>query len=195
MQTESTSTPEQPFRGIKLYFSGSIGGIEEADYELPEQLTGYMQEKGATILDPQVAISARRKPDEFRSAMLGVQGISSEEWDQLSPQEKDLRIYRKDMSLVDQATHVVALVNGISFGVGMELQRALDKPTLGKNLTPILGLIHTDNIDELSYRMIRGAAQKYPHFQLKTYASFEDATRAIHEFLAPPTQQIARKRR
>jgi hypothetical protein len=65
----------------------------------------------------------------------------------------------------------------------MELQRALDKPALGKNVTPMLGLIHQDLFDNVS-PMVRGAAQQYPHFHLRTYNSLADAQKVIHGFLA-----------
>lgn len=191
--TETKNIPEQPFEGKDIYFSGSIGGINEVDYEFPQQLTTYMQEGGATIIDPQVAVSAKQKPKEFLAAMLGVQGLTEEEWNALTQQQRDERIYTKDISLVNQASHVVALVNGVSFGMGMELQRALDKPALGMNHTPILALVHQDNYEGLS-RMVRGAAQKYPHFHVKTYTSLPDAQHEIREFLVGKTVKQSTRR-
>lgn len=192
MNSETKQTPEMPFKGIRVYFSGSIGGINETDYEFPEKLTAYMQENGAVILDPQVAISSKEKPREFLEAMLGVHGLSIEQWNTLTPQEKDARIYEKDISLVNEASHVIALLNGVSFGMGMELQRALDKPKLGMNPTPILGLVHKDNYSQLS-KMVRGAAQKYPNFHLQTYRSSADAKQAVFTFLS--LKPTATKRR
>lgn len=182
MKCEIGQSPERPFEEKTVYFSGSIGGFGEVTSEFPEQLTAYMLGLGADILDPHVAISAKRKPDEFMASMLRSHGLSQEEWHRLSQQEKDLKIYEGDIAMVDRASHVVALVNGASFGVGMELQRALNKPALGQPLTPILGLVQKDQYDHLSL-MVRGAAQKYPNFHLKTYASLTEAKQAIHEFL------------
>lgn len=188
MRHETKQTPEQPFRGLDVYFSGSIDGVRETDYEFPERLVAYMQENGATILDPQIPISPQEKPNEFLSAMLGVQGLTREEWNKLTQEERDLRIYEKDLSGATKASHIVALVNGASYGVGMELQRVLDKPALGMSLTPILGLVHEDNYSKLS-KMVRGAAQKYPHFKLQTYKSLPDAEQAVFTFLSAKTAQ------
>jgi hypothetical protein len=92
-------------------------------------------------------------------------------------------IRKHDISLVDKATHVVAIVNGPSFGVGMELQRALDKPKLGLNQTPILCLVEEKLYDGLS-NMIRGvSAKESPTFELKTYQNLRQAKELIYDFL------------
>ena len=65
MTRENAQIPEQPFSGRDVYFSGSVGGVTESDFEFPEQLVAYMRESGTTILDPQVAISAKKNLMSF----------------------------------------------------------------------------------------------------------------------------------
>lgn len=174
--------PQQkyPFIGKKIYYSGSMGGVSEVDKEFPERLVTYLKQKGATVLDEHVAIP--HKYDEMLALLVKSHGISLSEWVKLAEHEQDLKIYEHDIRLINQASHVIALLNGISMGVGMELQEALRKPELGLPLTPILGLFHQDFSVKVS-RMVKGAAQKHPHFHLKAYSSLEEAQSHIHNFL------------
>jgi hypothetical protein len=75
---------------------------------------------------------------------------------------------------------VVALVNGPSHGVGMEIERALLKPERGLPLTPILCLIRADLLEKLTW-MIRGIKQE--GFYLKTYTDLDSAQKIIFDFL------------
>lgn len=172
-----------PFAGKKVYYSGSITGVEEKDLEFPEQLVGYIEKLGAQVIDPHVAISQKLKKDAFLAALVTSHGLTRKEWENLPPHEQSKRVYQHDIALVDQATHLVALLNGTSFGVAMEIQEALRKPDIGLNLTPILGLVHENFLDRLSL-MIKGAAEIYPHFHLQTYQTLTEAQKAIHKFLS-----------
>jgi len=44
-----------PFRGLKVYFSGSIRGSPEPDPEFPRKLVQYMTTGGADVLSEHVA--------------------------------------------------------------------------------------------------------------------------------------------
>ncbi|HSX40405.1 MAG TPA: hypothetical protein VLF68_02210 [Candidatus Saccharimonadales bacterium] len=181
MATESKKTPERPFGGLKIYYSGSMAGVAELDLDFPSQLVTYMEQGGAEVLDKHVAIP--HKGDEFLAAIALTHGFTFEEWQGLAQHEKDTRIYRHDMKLIDQATHVITLLNGASHGVGMEVQEALRKPHMGLNHTPILGLVHESAGANLS-PMMRGASHVYAElFQLQTYTNLESAQQAIHTFL------------
>ena len=80
--------------------------------------------------------------------------------------------------------HVVALVNAASTGVGMELQRALDKPLMGMNETPILCLIHQDQLQKLSF-MVRGVdPEESAVFHLHEYLTLHQAKQHIFDFLS-----------
>lgn len=92
-------------------------------------------------------------------------------------------IRRQDTEWVDTCSHFIAVVNAPSHGVGMEIERALLKPRLGLNETPILCLVHESLVEKLSY-MIRGISQtEFPNFSLETYADLKSAQEAAHAFL------------
>jgi hypothetical protein len=108
-------------------------------------------------------------------------GMTVQKW-QENPQPW-FSVRRQDLEWVDEATHVVALVNAPSLGVGMEIQRAIDKPRLGMNSTPILCLISKDRSPGLSF-MIRGVSEEEsPLFQLREYENLNQAQKHIHNFL------------
>jgi len=154
---------------IKVYFSGSIKGTPEPDLEFAWKLVRYMDEIGVDVLSEHVA---GRNREEMDSVFAIRTGKTIEELQKDS--EPWFGIRKQDMEWVDEATHVVALVNAPSFGVGMELQRALE------NKTPILCLVSEDSFSKLSY-MIRGITQEY--FLLKTYKNLDEAKAHIYSFL------------
>ncbi|MEK7526093.1 MAG: hypothetical protein AAB546_01285, partial [Patescibacteria group bacterium] len=101
----------------------------------------------------------------------------------LAKPEPWLLIRKQDNEWVDQATHLVAVVNAPSHGVGMEIERAILKPQRGLNETPILCLIHETLLDKLSF-MVRGVSEdEHPSFHLKTYTNLQEAQNTVHDFL------------
>lgn len=178
--TERDLPSRRIFDGKKVYYSGSIAGVAEKEPDFAEHLVRYMTENGATILSEHVAIP--HKKEEFKLVLATKLGLSLEEFIQLDQDELSRRIYENDMLMVNNATHFIALVNAPSHGVGMEIQRALDKPKMGLNPTPILCLIHEDAKLRLS-AMIRGVAETNKYFLLKTYSTFIGAEQAVYEFL------------
>ncbi len=65
----------------------------------------------------------------------------------------------------------------------MEIQRAIDKPRMGMNLTPVLCLVHEELFDKVTW-MIRGvSAIESPVFRLAVYLALQDAQNKIEEFL------------
>lgn len=174
----------KPFTGKKIYYSGSLTGTPEFDLQFPKQLVAFMENNGAHVLDPHVAISPQLKGErEAYFENLGLKyNLSLNDWNNLTYEDQDKTRYTYFINLLDEATHVVALLNGPTTGVGMEIEHALLKPKLSLNGTPILGLVHKDKREMLS-PMIRGAAQVYDHFYLKTYTSVTEAHRHIQQFL------------
>ena len=171
---------ERPFEGLKIYFSGSIRGIPHPDPNLPWELVQYMVRSGANVLSEHVAARTR---DEMFVIFLRKSGID------LGPytREERAKIARRvDFGWVREASHLIALVDTPSLGVGMEAQEAIRKPQLGFNQTPILFLAHKDTIeaDKLS-NMITGidAEEEGVTFEVGEYNSFEDACRIIQSFL------------
>ncbi len=166
---------DNPFEGTKIYFSGSIKGAPESDPEFPKKLVKFMTDNGANVLSEHVVYPLGDKMDKV---MVKKAGIKLEEL-QNHPQRWFL-IREIDTNWVDQADFMIAIVNGPSHGVGMEIERALIKPERGLSKTPILCLIHEDLEEKLSY-MIRGI--KSDDFYLKTYTDFKSAEDLVFNFL------------
>lgn len=137
------------------------------------------------MLDPFVAIPSKLEPDAFLGALAAAHNLTVRQWQEMASAERNGRIYRHDIGLVEQASHVVALLNGPSPGVDMELQHAFNKPLLGLNETPVLGLVHASIADVVS-PMVQGAACYYPLFHLERYTNAEEAQQAIYQFLLRP---------
>lgn len=174
---------ERPFAGKLVYYSGSIKGTREAQPDFPWQLVQYMVENGASVLSEHVAARTPEEMDQIRARKCGLTidellAIKqSEQWSKF--------IRRKDLEWVHQATHLVALVNGPSHGVGMEIQEALRKPQLGFNHTPVLCLIREDSLNSLS-GMVSGISPEVDgqiEFFLKTYRDILEARAIILNFL------------
>lgn len=169
---------EKPFAGTKVYYSGSIKGTSEVDPEFGWKLVQYMAEEGAEVLSEYVAARTKEEREKMLADKIGM-----ELDEMLSHPEPWYQIRKKDLEWVDHSTHFVALVNGPSHGVGMELERAILKPNRGLNPTPILCLIQKDQLGKLTY-MIRGISMdECPDYFLETYTDLEDAKRIIKAFL------------
>jgi len=169
------SIESQPFKGLKVYYSGSIKGVPEQDPQFPWKLVKYMSERGADVLSEHVAA---RTPEEMESIRASRIGEKVKEI--IGHPEPWFTVREIDVEWVDKATHVVSLVNTPSHGVGMEIERALLKPKIGLNFTPILCLIKEDFLEKLSY-MVRGI--KDEGFFLKTYQNIFDAKSLVNDFL------------
>ncbi len=169
----------KPFEGLKVYYSGSIKGTPELDPQFPWKLVQYMSENGADVLSEHVAARSQLEMDEIRARRIG---ISIQEYNE--DPHPWVAVRRQDIAWVDQATHLVALVNAPSLGVGMEIQRALDKPKMGLNKTLILCLIQEEIAPRLSF-MVRGiTSEESPEFQLQTYQNLQQAQSHIFDFLS-----------
>ena len=169
------SIESQPFKGLKIYYSGSIKGIPEEDPQFPWKLVEYMSERRANVLSEHVAARTKEEMDSIRAMRIGK--TIRELLENTKPW---FEIRETDVKWVDEATHVISLVNGPSHGVGMEIERALLKPERGLPFTPVLGLIKEEYLEKLSY-MVRGI--KNEGFFLKTYKNLIDAESLINDFL------------
>lgn len=169
---------EKPFAGLKIYYSGTIAGAPESDQEFPIKLVEYMEENGANVLSKHVAYTSDRKlMDEIKAEKMG---ITVEELRSMSIADS---VRKQDLTWVDEATHVVALVNAPSHGVGMELQEAILKPRLGLNETPVLCLVHQDVYKKLSGMITGVSPDEAPNFYIRQYGNAEGAKETIHDFL------------
>jgi len=151
--------------------------MPEADPEFPIKLIQFMVENGAEVLSEHVAYSDKEESNEifYKKTEVNLKDLPVE--------ERAIVVRKQDISWVDEADCVVALVNSPSLGVGMEIQRALDKEKLGMKKTPILCLVKNEMLDKLSF-MIRGInIEESEVFQLKTYQGLEEAQGHIFDFL------------
>ncbi len=180
---ERLISSEKPFAETKVYYSGSIKGVKETAPDFPWQLVQYIIEQGADVLSEHVAARTLEEMEIIRARKCGLDIDKlllikqSEQWSRF--------LRQKDLEWVHQATHIVALVNGPSHGVGMEIQEALRKPQLGFNLTPILCLVHKDMINSLS-GMVKGICPEVDGqviFSLRTYQDLDEAKKIVYEFL------------
>jgi hypothetical protein len=177
-QESSHLKPNPLFRNKKIYFSASIKGAPELDPTLAWKLVSYMAKQGADVLSEHVAAQTK---EDMRRIFSERSGKSI--YDLFVGPQSASNIREIDMKWVDEATHFVALVNGPSHGVGMEIERALLKPLRGLPSTPILCLVHNDVYDKLSC-MIKGISQEEcPVFYLKRYENFEEACACINDFM------------
>ncbi len=172
------SDRERPFEGKKVYYSGSIKGAPEREPDFAWELVQFMAEGGADVLSEHVAARTPEEMESIRARRVGeaIQSISGnpKPW---------FGIRKQDIDWVEEATHVVALVNAPSHGVGMEIERAILKPRLGLNKTPILCLIHEELADKLSF-MVRGiSSEECEDYFLRTYGDLAGAKSVVKDFL------------
>lgn len=187
MFSETLNGKEKLFEGTKVYYSGSIKGAPELDPDFARHLVQFMIENGADVLSEHVAA---RNPQEMEEIRARRTGLNAEDFKTM-PREVFLRdIVRKlDIEWVDQATHMVALVNAPSHGVGMELQEAILKPRLGLNQTPILCLVHEEVYPKLSGMVIGVSEQENPEFYVKKYKTLQEAEDLVGKFLTGELQK------
>ncbi len=162
-------------KNIKLYFSGTIRGAVDPNPELNWKLVQYLKKEGVDVLSEHVVARSQEQMDTLFKRRTGVERGKTRNFPG--------RVREVDMNWVMEATHLIAMVNGPSFGVGMEIERALLKPRLGMKETPVLCLIHESLFDGLS-NMIRGVSgEESPVFYLKTYSDLKSAKDIAMRFL------------
>lgn len=185
---EREKKENQPFYGLKVYYSGSIKGAPEPDPDFAWKLVQYMIEGGANVLSEHVAGRNRDEMEQIRARKMGV------DLQTLLDMPRDVYVKdvvrKTDVEWVDEATCMVALVNAPSHGVGMEIERAILKPERGLNKTPILCLIHEDLLGKLS-GMIKGVSEEHDGAELyvKTYRSLQEAKDVVFDFLTGNLQR------
>lgn len=166
---------EKPFEGKKIYFSGPISVANEGDLNFNYTLVQFMKENGANVLSEHVGgRSFDERNDIFAKNFGHDRRVEPNPW---------FFVRGLDIQCVDNATHMIAVVDKPSLGVGSEIQRAIDKPRIGLNQTPILCLVREDLLSGLSF-MVRGISKdENPDFVLEVYKTTEDAKEIIQRFL------------
>jgi len=159
----------------KIYFSGSIEGVKHKDTNFSWELVQYMKELGFNVLSEHVAARDRKEMSKLFHKNTGL--------GKTAPDKKYLVAYEWDMKWVDECNYLIAVVDGPSHGVGMEIMRAILKPERGLNETKILCLVSEENIGKLS-GMIQGVPRdEYPNYDVMTYSGLENAKEIVNKFL------------
>jgi hypothetical protein len=159
----------------KIYFSGSIYGVKHKDTNFSWELVQYMKNLGFNVLSEHVAARDKKEMSELFHKNTGV--------DQSDIRKRYFAAYEWDMKWVDECNYLIAVVDGPSHGVGMEIMRAILKPERGLNETKILCLVNENNVDNLS-GMIQGVPRdKYSNFQVVRYTDLGSAKEIVNKFL------------
>ncbi|KPJ70840.1 hypothetical protein AMJ51_00810 [Microgenomates bacterium DG_75] len=168
---------EKPFEGKKVYFSASIRGAKVDGRQLLWDLVEFMEEEGADVLSKHVAARNKEERDRIFYERSGIR---------VDVVEDPKGVIREiDLAWVDEAAYVVAEVTATSMGVGMEIQRAIDKDEMGLNHTKILCLYRRDIISEdRASSMVFGVRPKeHKDYYLVGYTSLEEAKEVVARFL------------
>lgn len=177
MITDRAEEREKPFKGKKIYFSGSMQGVLNTDPNFSYDLVQFVIDEGAKVLDVHVV---GRTDEERRELFIQDNGFDIN--NEVTPNPW-LAVEEVDIRQVDEATHVISLVNGPSHGVGNEIQRAIDNYEMRGLRSEILCIVQEDRLNNLSW-MIRGKEKlKYPNFHLSTYKDLKDAKEIVCDFL------------
>lgn len=160
----------------KIYFSSSLQGVKHKDSEFCFKLVQYMKSLGCNVLSEHVAA---RTNDERDDLFLERTGIDRRD---KSLTEPWFITYKEEMKWVDEADYLIAIVDGPSHGVGMEIMRALLKEERGLNKTQILCLVSTENYYKLTW-MLKGIPKEYDNFVLSTYNDFDEAKMLVDEYI------------
>ncbi len=171
---KAKNTPTQPL----VYISTSISsGVVK---NLPLIIAKTVEECNGYVNNPHVIYAGH----DNQKRDLYFEQLTKKYFNKIPPKDDLLKlselVYKLDALLVDQATHLIALLDNPSFGVGMEIERALTKPQRGLHETKILGLIHKNNYAKTS-KMILGAQSK--NFIIRAYETKEDVVMVVREFL------------
>jgi hypothetical protein len=160
----------------KIYFSGSLQGVKHSDPAFSWDLVQHMKSLGFDVLSEHVAARTHDEQDDIFLEKTGI--------DRRDPNVEDpwFSAYKIDMDWVDAANYLIAVVDGPSHGVGMEIMRALMKEERSLNKTNILCLVHKDNKARLSW-MIRGVPESYDNFKVVTYMDTDNAKEIVEKFL------------
>ncbi len=164
------------FEGKRIYFSAPIKGVPNSNPYFIESIVKYLKDNGAVVLSEHVA----GKNDEERNSMF----IKESGINRLILENPSPVIRQTDISWVDEAGYLIAIVDTPSIGVGMEIQRALDKHKMGMNLTPVLCLVSEDRWEKELSNMVKGISKTdSPSAEVMKYVSTDHAKRVARGFL------------
>lgn len=156
----------------KIYFAGAIRGDRIAAENMRE-IVSFMKSLGHIVLSEHVA---QDNPKAVFSGRIGKK--------EKDVTERDIQL--QDVKDVDESTHLVAEVTGVSTGTGIEIGHAEAKVIPGKRPKKILCLYLKEREASVS-AMIRGMTKdRYPNVTVASYSTLKEAKEIILEFLNEP---------
>lgn len=156
----------------KVYFSSAITGKIAVSENFQVNLINHMKSLGYQVFSEHVGLQNDRAIFDLLTKNSG------KNIPQRDGYEKEIR--EVDLKWVDEAEYFVGIVDGPSFGVGIEIEHAIQRPTRGLPKTKILCLVHTYNFPKLT-AMIKGITET--NFQLSKYTDENNAKEIIESFL------------
>ena len=160
---------------MDVYLAASIAGGREQQ-EIVQGLQRFLLDQGHTVLNWFIGVS-----DDWRDAFRQNAGLSQEEWDAFTPEERRQTGLNLEMQWIERAVCLIAEVSVPgSYGVGAEIHHAFLKPRLGLPVTPVLCL-YLQERGEPTSTWIRGRKLDSAVW-LRPYVSLADAQRIVEEF-------------
>ena len=160
----------------KVYFSNSIQGNRGENFEFGLKIVEYLKFLGFDILSEHVAQLDNKDREKIFFKKTGIDRRRLEEREYCSI------TYKWEIKWVDKADYIVTIVNGSSYGVGMEIMRALTKEERGFNRTKIVALVREERIKFLS-KLVKGASTEYSNFIIKKYTDLNSVKRILRKEL------------
>ncbi len=154
----------------KVYFAGAIRGDRRAAKTIITLIHYVKTELGLPVLTEHVG--SERPVEEFaRKIGKKVEELLAED------------IEERDISWLDQSSHIVAEISGASTGTGREIEYARTKGYLGGVPAKVLCIYDLDG-EYFASPMIRGMRpEKYPNVFIKSYRNLEEAKEIVRRFL------------
>lgn len=174
------------FKNKKVFFSCSVTTImitktapKDLDPGFAKKLVAYLKANGAKVPNEHVV------EDSFEELIQAAEKNSGVQLTKIAADRKrySQTIRKIDMGWLDSSTHHVVLIDHPSFGVGMELERALYRHHRNLSILPILILIPREKYKTTSAMVIGIGDHEHPNVQIKTFTTLASAKRLIREFL------------
>ena len=105
-KTISKIKVRKPFRGKKIYFSNSVTGVPDVKRDFGWRLVAYMKKNGAEVLSD--FVGARSKDEHIKMF------LEKTNFDRDKEPIPWFFVRKTDTKYVDEATHLVTVVNGPS---------------------------------------------------------------------------------
>lgn len=166
----------------RVYYAGAVSAGLEKDRNLPKQIVELCQAQGAKVLTEHVAYA----DDPTTMDRLFTQNCGQDVVElRKVPGASQKLIRQQAADWLDSCTHLVAVLNVPSWGVGMEIERCLLRPERGLPGAKMLLLrsAEADQRGRLSPVISGIDSAEFPNCRVLTYGSNEEALAAVDDFI------------